>query len=79
MESYKDKLKSLGWIGKPTIKKVIPANHEDNGRQVGYHTEYGKPGTGVSHRVDATVTGGEARLNVPLIKERIAKEKEQYG
>lgn len=76
---YKEKLRSLGWVAKPTTKKITTAHHEGNGRQVGYHTEYGKPGTGVSHRVDATVTGGEARVNVPLLKEQIAKEKERYG
>lgn len=67
-EGYKDKLKSLGFVAKPVTHKRTVVQHEDNGRVVGRHDEHGKPGTGVSSRVDATVTGGEARLNPAFVK-----------
>ena len=68
METYKDKLKSLGFVAKPTTRKVNPKHFEDTNRVVAYEIESGKPGTGVSHKQDATIVGGEAYIPPAIAK-----------
>lgn len=74
--SYKDKLKSLGWVAKPTTSKRTQVINEENGKHGGFHTERGKPGTGVSEGIDATVQGGTVKVN-PNIK--FKKDGKIYG
>lgn len=69
MDSYRDKIKSLGFVSKPHTKKVTPVHDEVTGRYGGYHTERGKPGSGVSEGIDATVQGGTIVAN-PNLKVR---------
>ena len=68
MNEYQEKLKSLGFVSVPTTSKKVTKHFEDTNRVVGYEIESGKPGTGVSEKQDAKITGGEAYLNPAIVK-----------
>lgn len=66
--SYKDKLQSLGFVGRKTKSKTTVVYGETLDRPVGTITEHSsKFGTGVSDRQDATASGGKVKVNPYII------------